>query len=45
MNNDAIRKVTDLLKTVDYGSITLVVQGGRVFQINKTENCKLPVSV
>jgi hypothetical protein len=45
MNVDAIRKVSDLLKTVNYGSITLVVQGGKVFQINKTENCKLPVSV
>ncbi|MFZ4859366.1 MAG: DUF2292 domain-containing protein [Desulfuromonadaceae bacterium] len=45
MNVDAIRKVSDLLKTVSYGSITLIVQGGQVFQINKTENCKLSVSV
>jgi hypothetical protein len=45
MNVEAIRKVSDLLKTVSYGSITLIVQGGQVFQINKTENCKLSVSV
>ncbi len=44
MNIDALRKVTELLKTVNHGSITLIVQGGRVFQINKTENCKLTVS-
>jgi hypothetical protein len=41
LNVDALRKVTELLKTVNHGSITLVVQGGRVYQINKTENCKL----
>jgi hypothetical protein len=45
LNVDALRKVSDLLKTVNYGSITLVVQSGKVFQINKTENCKLSVSV
>jgi hypothetical protein len=45
MNVEAIRKVSDLLKTVSYGSITLIVQGGQVFQINKTESCKLSVSV
>ncbi len=45
MNVEAIRKVSDILKTVNYGSITLIVQGGKVFQINKIENCKVPESV
>lgn len=44
-NIEALRKVSDILKSVDYGSITLIVQGGKVFQINKTESCKLSVSV
>lgn len=39
LNTDAMRKVSEILKTVNYGSITLIVQGGKVFQINKTENC------
>lgn len=42
INTDALLKVSEILKTVSHGSITLIVQGGRVFQINKTENCKLP---
>lgn len=45
MNVEAVRKVSDLLRTINYGSITLVVQGGKVFQINKIENCKVPLSV
>jgi len=44
INTDALLKVTEILKTVNHGSITLIVQGGRIFQINKTENCKLTVS-
>ena len=44
LNVHALRQVTEILKTVNYGSITLIVQGGRVFQINKLENCKLTPS-
>jgi hypothetical protein len=44
INTDALLKVTEILKTVNHGSITLIVQSGRIFQINKTENCKLTVS-
>jgi len=44
LNVSALRQVTEILKTVNYGSITLIVQGGRVFQINKIENCKLATS-
>ena len=44
INIDAMRNVSEILKTVNYGSITLIVQGGRIYQINKTENCRLTVS-
>jgi hypothetical protein len=44
VNIDAIRNVSEILKTVNFGSITLIVQGGKVYQINKTENCRLTVS-
>ncbi len=38
---DTIRRITDLLKTVRFGSITLVVQDGKVAQIDKTEKFKI----
>ena len=44
MNVDAMRNVSEILKTVNYGSITLIVQEGKIFQINKIENCRLTVS-
>lgn len=34
-------KVSEILKTVNHGSITLIIQGGAVFQINKTESCRV----
>jgi hypothetical protein len=43
-NTDAMHKVSEILKSVNYGSITLIVQGGKIYQINKTENCRLTVS-
>jgi hypothetical protein len=43
-NIDVMRKVTEILKTVNHGSITLIVKGGKVFQINKTENCKVEIT-
>jgi hypothetical protein len=44
-NVEALHKVTALLKTVDFGSITLHVQGGKVFQINRTESCRFPGTI
>jgi hypothetical protein len=44
MNTEVMRKVSEILKTVNHGSITLIIQGGAVFQINKTENRKLELS-
>lgn len=38
---DTIRRITDLLKTVRFGSITLVVQDGKVAQIDKTEKFRI----
>lgn len=43
INIDALRNVSEILKTVNFGSITLIVQDGKIFQINKTENCRLNV--
>lgn len=45
LNIEAMNKVTDLLKTVDHGSITLHVQGGKVFQINRTESCRMSTPI
>jgi len=44
LNVNALLQVTEMLKSVNYGSITIIVQGGRVFQINKIENCMLSAS-
>lgn len=44
-NLEAIHKVTDLLKSVDYGSITLHIQKGQVYQINRTESRRLSTPV
>lgn len=38
---DALRKIEEMLCTVHYGSITLVVRDGKVLQIDKTENFRL----
>jgi len=44
LNVDALRNVSEILKTVQFGSITLIVQDGKIYQINKTENCRLTAS-
>lgn len=38
---EAVRTIAELIRTVRYGSITLVVQEGRVAQIDKTEKFRL----
>jgi len=37
-NQEIMRKVSEILSTVNHGSITLIIQEGTVFQINKTES-------
>ena len=36
-----VRQLLDLLKGVRYGSVTLVVQDGRVIQIDRNEKMRL----
>jgi len=36
-----LQKLLELVKTVKYGSITLVIQDGRVVQIDKNEKMRL----
>ena len=36
-----LQKLLELVKTVKYGSITLVIQDSRVVQIDKNENIRL----
>lgn len=38
---ETIRRITDMLRTVRFGSITLVVQEGKVAQIDKTEKFRI----
>lgn len=35
------KQLTELLKTIKYGSITLVIQDGKVIQIDKNEKLRL----
>lgn len=36
-----LQRLLELIKTVKYGSITLVIQDGRVVQIDKNEKMRL----
>jgi len=36
-----LKRLLDLVKTVRYGSVTLVIQDGRVIQIDKNEKMRL----
>ena len=38
---EAVRTIAEMMRTVQYGSITLVVQEGKVAQIDKTEKFRL----
>lgn len=36
-----LKKLLDLLETIKYGSITLIIQDGKVIQIEKNEKLRL----
>lgn len=36
-----LNKLLDMVKTVNYGSVTLVIQDGKVVQIEKSEKVRL----
>jgi hypothetical protein len=38
---EAVRRIAEMIQTVRFGSITLVVQDGKVAQIDKTEKFRL----
>jgi hypothetical protein len=39
--SEALLRLEEMLRTVRYGSITLVIQDGKVSQIDKTEKFRL----
>lgn len=39
--NEALQKVSEMLKAVRFGSVTIVIQDGQVLQIEKTEKFRL----
>lgn len=41
LTQEAARQVAEMLRTVRYGSITIVVQEGKVAQIDKTEKFRM----
>ena len=41
LTQETARRVAEMLRTVRYGSITIVVQEGKVAQIDKTEKFRL----
>ncbi len=40
-SNELELKVREALKTIRYGTVTLVIQDGRVIQIDKSEKIRL----
>ncbi len=38
---EELQRLLELIKTVSYGSVTLVIQNGRVVQIDKNEKMRL----
>jgi hypothetical protein len=40
ISNENLKKLLELLKTIKYGSITLVVQDGVVVQVEKNEKIR-----
>ncbi|KYG28300.1 DUF2292 domain-containing protein [Priestia endophytica] len=40
-HKEALQKTEELLQTIQYGSVTLVIQGGKVVGIDKVEKIRL----
>jgi len=40
-NQKEIEKLLNIIKTVSYGSITIIIQEGRIVQIEKNEKLRL----
>lgn len=41
LDNSYLKKVKDLISDMKYGSITIVVQDGKIIQIDKTEKFRI----
>lgn len=41
LNNNDLQKLLKLLETIEYGSVTLVIQNGKVVQIEKNEKLRV----
>lgn len=41
ISSEDLHMVSELARKIDHGSITLVIQDGTVFQIDKTEKIRL----
>jgi hypothetical protein len=41
LSPEDLKRLLDLVKTVRYGSVTLVIQDGKVIQIDKNEKMRL----
>jgi len=40
-NKEKIKKLLEILETIDYGSVTVVIQGGEIVQIEKNEKLRI----
>lgn len=40
-NEEEIKKFLQLIRTVDYGSVTVIIQAGKIVQIEKNEKIRL----
>lgn len=36
-----LRKIAELLETIQYGSVTVIIQDGKVLQIEKSEKIRI----
>lgn len=41
LTSDALQRVGEMMKTIRFGSVTLIIQDGQVLQIDKTEKFRL----
>lgn len=41
INEEDINKIKEFLETIQYGSVTVIVQDGRVIQIEKNEKVRI----
>lgn len=41
INEDDIARIRDILSDIKYGSVTIVVQDGKIIQIEKNEKMRL----